>query len=862
MKKIGSSILSSLLLTSVLSNIGFADPSKNATLWDRDLITKPTLTLWGLGGNQLIGTGQGLIPLESVSATSIIFGAAEAAGSSKQSNGYSTGIAVGYRNLVRDSFILGGYIFADYNRSPSSHYFWVANPGIEALGNIWDLRVNGYFPTNRKHWLGKEELAENVGITKFEKAFGHDRYDHFVQCYEEVGPGLDAEVGREIHLAKSHNPKIYLGGYHYFMDKTDQISGIEGRIVYPINKHFSLEARDSYDKVRKNVFMGGIRISFGGYDNDEKDTIGIVGRLSDPIEHDFGNFASATSIAVGKAYIDKGGDYHLPGAFWYFDNSTINKNSTGDGTFEHPFNAIDLRAYQLMTNSGIYSQNVQMYFDTGISTYDLSGLPGNRLSLLNGYSIYGRTSNFTLAASAFQRPILNGGITAFGNNNLSDIVLQSHNNGFGPSGALFLDGTKSNNPISVNINDVNINVSENKTEATGIGILNSYVTINNSQVNVNSTDQSKQSFGIALADNSALFLENNNYIHATISSTAPGENHAAGIIGISPIIVSGNNNNIIADATGSESRAIGIFDFGNPIIISGNYNHIIANANGFDSRSGGIVNVGTTIISGNHNQIISNASGIEGKALGIGNIEAFNFGYATVANDNSQVIISGNYNQIAANSEETDSIGILNTGTLIISGNKNQIIANTANHIPGHECNAGSIVNFGNALTISGYYNQLIANSAGAAYGIIDLSSTSSAMSVRNTIFNVATTASTGGKAAGISMEMLSDASKIIVQNNVFNIAATGINANAYGIFLPNTTTPASIGNIAGNIFNVTNFRTPQNAWGIYANSKWSGSTTAWFRKHNIWINPTSAAPQQQVYTDGIIATPNSAFTS
>jgi len=844
------SLLSAILLSSTLSSLSFAATNNDEYVWNQDQGSKPSVTFWGLDGNQLIGTGQGLIPLTGVNANNLFYGVVEAAGSFKKSNGYAAGIAAGYRNVINSTYIFGGYLFADYNRSPSGHYFWVANPGIEALGNIWDFRANGYFPTTCKHWIGGETLAEDVGITKFEKAFGHNRYDHFVQWYEEVGPGLDAEVGRKIPLTKTLSLRTFVGGYHYFMDKTDQITGVEGRIVFPVNKHVALEARDSYDNVRKNVFMGGIRVTFGGYDNEEKDKLGITGRLTDPIEHNFGNIASANSVAVGKAYIDEGFEYHIPGSFWYFDNAY--NNSSGDGTFEHPFNAIDLRAFQQIINSGVESSNIKLYVDTGTSPYDLSGLPNNRLPLFYGYSIYGRTSNFTLRASDSLRPILNGGIIAFGANNINDIELFSQNNNFDAQGALFIDGAKASHVVNVNINDVNIKVSENKTMAYGIGGLNSQVTINNSQISANSIGQSDQSVGIGLADNSFLYVGNDNYINACINTSGPGEKHAAGIFGIAPVIVYGSNNQIIANAIGSESRAIGIITFGNPIIISGDNNYIAANGAGYDSRAGGIINVGgTTIISGNNNQIIGNAAGLEGKALAIGDISFFDSDSNYIPNANSQIIISGNNNQIIGNSAESNSIGILNTGTLIISGMGNQIAAHSAKHIARHECNAGGIVDFGNTLIISGLFNKINVSSADKAYGILELSPDPHTFSVKNTIFNVASTAASGGFAAGIGLDTLTDASKIIIRNNIFNVTASGINSKAYGIFLPNAITPANNGNIAWNIFNITNCSEPQNAWGVYANSNWDGATAQWIREHNIWLNPTSKSPEQQVYTKG-----------
>lgn len=585
--------------------------------------------------------------------------------------------------------------------------------------------------------IADKELAANIGITKFEKATEHERYDHFVRLYA----------------------KIMLGLY---------------------------------------------------------------------------------------IYTDEGSDYHLPGSYWYFDNA---KTLNGDGTYEHPFNVINAKTYNSMTNSGLASQNVKMYIARGVTPYDLNRLlVDKRLLLLKDYAIYGRTNDFKLPASDTLRPILNGGVTALGQNNISDIQINSQNFGFGPRGALFLNGTTVQNAIFVDINDVNINVSENNSVASGIGGMHSHAVINNSQINVSSTDQSKQSIGTSFADNSALFIGYNNYIHTTIASTKNGENHSGSIAGISPTIIYGNDNQIIADATVNNSRVIGIFAFGNPVKISGNNNHVIANAAGDDSRAGGIVDIGKTLISGNDNQIIGKAVGLESRALGIGDIEAPKPG-TTTPSGSSYIIISGTNNQMVGDSAESNSVGIMNTSTLTISSNNNQIIANSANHVAGHECNAGGIANFGDKLTITGDNNQINVNSADKSYGIVKLSTGTLALNVKNTVFNILSTTTTGSEAAGISLGTLSDISKIIIQNNLFNVSIAGINSKAYGIYLlPNATISVAYSYIALNTFNITNSNDPKNAWGIYTNSNFGEAPAVLVRAHNTWTNPDSSAPLQQVY--------------
>lgn len=698
------SILFLLPLLFISSNSFAEENLKNITLQS----AKPSLTLWGFGDEGLIGIGQGLIPLGGISSRDVFFSAMEAAGSPKEGKGYSAGAAIGYRNAINNSVILGEYFFADFNRSPMSHNFAIANPGFEALGNVWDFRANGYIPLTKKHWNEGEEWAEDLGINEFEHAFGHFRSDHLFQNVEEVGPGIDAEVGRKILLFKNHSPKIYVGGYHYFMDKTDNFTGIEGRLVYPVKKHFALELRDSFDQVHKNVFMGGIRFSFGGNNNEEQMGVNIAKRLSDPIEHNFGNFASANSVPVNQEFVDEGIEHQLPGSFWYFDNADL---SNGDGTYEHPFNTIDQNTYFTMTHSGIASQNVQMYVATGILPYDFSVFPDHRLTLLNGYSIYGRTDNFLLAANNSERPEFLGGIKALSNNNISDIRLSSQNDDK-IAGALFL-----NDALNVYLNEAKISVSENNIDAYGIKAINSSLTINNSVIEASSVANSLQSFGINLI-NSSLFLVNNNSINVSLFSTQDNETHAGGIIGGNSLInINGDNNQIVATINSDQNaRAVGIGEINilpnnaDKLTISGNYNYISALASGYDSRAGGIIDVGNASIFGNNNKIISNATGDKSKAIGIGAFDILPPVSVTSIGD-QRFIISGNNNQISATSANSNAIGILDIGDLILFGNNNQITAvSVGKDSQGDESNASAIITFGNAL-IFGSNNQIIATS-------------------------------------------------------------------------------------------------------------------------------------------------------
>ncbi|CAL7960980.1 IAT_beta domain-containing protein [Gammaproteobacteria bacterium] len=242
---------------------------------------KPSGTIWAFAGKRLLGIGQGLIPFGGDGVSNIFYGAIVASGGMNYTTGYSGGFGGGYRKIFDGSYLLGGYALIDVNRSPLHHDFWVGNIGAELLNYDWDFRVNGYVPIGKRYWLGNP-----VG-----------------RIYEETGTGIDFEVGRILPIPKTQGLKLFVGGFRYSMKNTiGNITGIEMRIVYPLTGYAALEFRDSYDVTRYNIAMGGLRFTLGGYSNEHKENLGIAGRMSDPIERNFANFANCNTSVVNKKY--------------------------------------------------------------------------------------------------------------------------------------------------------------------------------------------------------------------------------------------------------------------------------------------------------------------------------------------------------------------------------------------------------------------------------------------------------------------------------------------------------------------------------------------------------------------------------
>lgn len=448
-------------------------------------------------------------------------------------------------------------------------------------------------------------------------------------------------------------------------------------------------------------------------------------------------------IGLGlRIYVDEGTEYPLPNSYWYFDN--VNGSDNGDGTYEHPFKSINAKAYNLIVTNTKDQQNITIYLASNKTPYDLNNLTkDNKFILPKGYSLYGRISDFKVAAQGLERPEILGAIAPLGDNTLNDISIVSRNFGYATTGALQLI-----NATNIYLNDINLIDSESKNDVYGIYALNSVASLNNSTINVNLTadklaktslsQEGSHAVGVFIDKGSSiLFTGNNNEVLVSsdgfntrtggialesgkltitgdnnlITANSTGnENKAVAIVGdFATTIISGNNNQITAKSAASNS--IGVMSNSSELKITGNENLVIAdtlgsNQTALESNAGGIIGIkSTTEIFGNFNRIIANAAGANGKALGIGNFPAGGLDNHNANIGETRISILGNYNQIKANSFENNAIGIGNTGTLTIAGTNNLVSSNATDA----NKNALGIFDFGGSnKAITGANNKII----------------------------------------------------------------------------------------------------------------------------------------------------------
>jgi hypothetical protein len=365
---------------------------------------EPRVSLWGFTGDFTRGEGQALLPLYGNQARAF-FGILDGNISANDSD-WLAGLGLGYRQVVKD-YIVGIYAIAGCLNSLNNNTFWVANPGVEVLGQKWDFNATGYVPIIHKEIiLVNGTSASDLGIFNFTKFAGHDQFDHKmeIQNGEETARGFDAEIGRVIpHFEQA---KLYLGGYHFDSNHGGSTNGVEARLLWELNKYAALEAKDYYDNKNHNAFLIGIRLTLGGLNAKQKETFGISSRLMDPIEHDLVISSSGNTPVITKVQKTTDfGEILINDNIWFFvpasgsaSNATMLNAVAGDGTFEHPF--IDLTPDNfnaINPNIGVMNKNPLLYFAPG--GYNFASFTGlnsvaGRFILPSGWGMFGRTFDY------------------------------------------------------------------------------------------------------------------------------------------------------------------------------------------------------------------------------------------------------------------------------------------------------------------------------------------------------------------------------------------------------------------------------------------------------------------------------------
>ncbi|MES2121952.1 MAG: right-handed parallel beta-helix repeat-containing protein [Chlamydiota bacterium] len=140
--------------------------------------------------------------------------------------------------------------YYDYRNTHKLHYNQIGL-GLETLGKLWDIRINGYLPVGKK-------------ITSpYNTQFDHFSGNRMIlsQKHQFAMKGADAEVG--FHFGKSRLFDFYAaaGPYYFIGEIGHNTWGGKGRLNGMFKDYITLEISDSYDTRFHNNFQVQLTLS-------------------------------------------------------------------------------------------------------------------------------------------------------------------------------------------------------------------------------------------------------------------------------------------------------------------------------------------------------------------------------------------------------------------------------------------------------------------------------------------------------------------------------------------------------------------------------------------------------------------------
>ncbi len=456
-------------------------------------------------------------------------------------------VGLGYRWIKNDAAILGWYLFAGHTRVENSSNFWIVSPGVEALGNRWDARINAYLPVaGRSNEIG----IENFNVENTPVFTGHTEIINSVfndaNAIQQIGNGADARVGYQ--LFRTVPLKGYLGAYFFSITNTENVRGGAAGLEYWFDDNIRIFANYSYDNYQHSNVIGGLGISFGGVRKHWADP-SLSERLTDPVERYLANLGHGSGIPSKTLLygIGSGSSSVLISDSIAFFSQTGTPNAGGIGltlancTFENPCGPTDFSQTGVNTLNTLLP-NTDFYFNGG--SYP-ANTGGSSLILNNGQSIFSRTADYSAQATGTARSTFNGGFNLNGNNQLNGIILDNTNgintaiSAFNSPNLLISNSQIGSNLVpydtgiflfgsSLDIQNTTIfssqigvnsgssssltmqssTVNTTGVDAIGLSLTTTNAQINNSQINVSGTNGSTSIVGIRVGTTGDANIQN------------------------------------------------------------------------------------------------------------------------------------------------------------------------------------------------------------------------------------------------------------------------------------------------------------------------------------------------------------------
>ena len=351
-----SFLISPLLASTILCQMVRAEPASPQTTDSDQATSRSAIDLkvparGGIGyttdgaGFEGFGYLEGFLPLRQKAGTDITFIEARLL----LDNGAHLGsnFLLGHRLYDEgDNRNYAAYLGFD-TRSTDDKVFPQLNLGIESLGSMWDFRINGYIPLNRRIQTGNQLLI--LGETTSTQFQGNRlileslQQQQRIRDFEGALAGVDGEIGVKLAQWNRGNLRAFAGGYFYDGLGSTNALGWRLRIAAQPTENFSLGISVQDDDLFGTNVVGRISASLPGLRPrkkklDKYQTVAI--RLGDSIERTK-SVTIETLRTVTNANIVNSAALQNPEEEQDYIFQHVRLGATGgDGTFESPFGTV------------------------------------------------------------------------------------------------------------------------------------------------------------------------------------------------------------------------------------------------------------------------------------------------------------------------------------------------------------------------------------------------------------------------------------------------------------------------------------------------------------------------------------------
>ncbi len=307
-------------------------------------------------------------------------------------------LGFGYRQMLDMPLIGGGigglHIWIDRRITERGSKFHQATLGSEWMGDVFDVRVNGYFGLSDERTYGSGSSTfsgspyfQGTGVFVTRNASG--------QLVEEIMDGADMEVGFTLPVLQDYtdNIRLYAGGYHFRGEHSDTINGWRTRFTTDITPDFQVGARFQQDDERgsQGFLEATIRFPFGHKKSYRKD--GLKARLDESPERDIDIVTGAAETAA-PANAEKTAVINAATGsaqrIIHVDNS---KAAAGNGTIETPYNTLQAAEAAAGNYDIIY-----LHRGDGTTANQNQGITLSR----TGQKLIGAGTDFSLGNAAYR----------------------------------------------------------------------------------------------------------------------------------------------------------------------------------------------------------------------------------------------------------------------------------------------------------------------------------------------------------------------------------------------------------------------------------------------------------------------------